>query len=204
MDQNTLPVFLLGGLIIFFILYTTRRFIQLEKTNNRKPLTPKINTSHKEVEIPVKSSGKEEIPERTEIQKPPKLTIGKDVKIELVEGIGPKYAKKLKSISISRTSHLLEAGSTPYGIKKINEATGIYSKLINKWVTRADLLRIQGVDNEYSGLLEEAGVYTVNELAEKDSRELYELLLKITNPRRSPSVEMINRWIRIAKELQIK
>lgn len=86
-------------------------------------------------------------------------------KIVDIEGIGPVYAEKLQAIGIKTVEALLKAGATPKGREDIAEQTGIAKALILEWVNHADLYRIKGVGEEYSDLLEEAGVDTVVELA---------------------------------------
>ena len=57
--------------------------------------------------------------------------------------------------------------------KAIEEKSGIAHKLILEWVNLADLFRIKGVAEEYSDLLEEAGVDTVVELAGRNAENLF-------------------------------
>lgn len=66
---------------------------------------------------------------------------------------------------ITTTDALLDAAATPTGRKKLSEKTGIAESLILEWVNLADLFRIKGVSEEYSDLLEDAGVDTVAELS---------------------------------------
>jgi len=61
-----------------------------------------------------------------------------------IEGIGEKYATKLKMIGISTTETLLERGRTPNGRKVVTEKSGISKTLILEWVNLADLFRIKG------------------------------------------------------------
>jgi predicted flap endonuclease-1-like 5' DNA nuclease len=100
-------------------------------------------------------------------------------KIEEIEGIGPVYAKKLIEAGIKTTDDLLEACATPKGREDLAAKTGISSKLILEWVNLADLMRIKGIGEEYSDLLEEAGVDTVAELARRDPDNLHAKLLEI-------------------------
>jgi predicted flap endonuclease-1-like 5' DNA nuclease len=89
-------------------------------------------------------------------------------KLTKVEGIGEVYAQKLREATIATTQALLERGASPQGRKEIAEKTGISEKLILEWVNHVDLFRIKGVGEEYSDLLEEAGVDTVPELAQRN------------------------------------
>jgi predicted flap endonuclease-1-like 5' DNA nuclease len=84
--------------------------------------------------------------------------------IEIIEGIGPIFRDKLINLGIITTDDLLTFGGTRKDRQELSEKTGIYPKLILKWVNRADLMRVKGIGEEYSDLLEVAGVDTVKEL----------------------------------------
>ena len=88
-------------------------------------------------------------------------------KIIDIEGIGEVYAQKLADAGITTVGALLKAGASPKGRQALQEETGISGKLILEWVNLADLFRIKGVGEEYADLLEEAGVDTVVELAQR-------------------------------------
>ncbi|MEM2989401.1 MAG: DUF4332 domain-containing protein [Candidatus Bathyarchaeia archaeon] len=129
-------------------------------------------------------------------------------KIEEIEVIGAVYAKKLIDLGIKTTDDLLEAGSTPKGRKELAEKTGISPKLILEWVNLADLFRIKGVGEEYSDLLEEAGVDTVVELAKRDPAKLHAKLVEVNKEkklvRREPSLKEVTDWVEQAKKLPRK
>jgi predicted flap endonuclease-1-like 5' DNA nuclease len=126
-------------------------------------------------------------------------------RLEIIEGIGPVYAQKLREAGINTTNALLKAGATPEGRKELREATGIGAEFILDWVNRADLMRIRGVGEEYSDLLEKAGVDTVVELAQRNSGNLYQKLIEINAEkrlvRRPPSQTMVDQWVQRAKAL---
>ena len=125
--------------------------------------------------------------------------------IEKVEGIGPVHAKDLTKAGIHTTEDLLREGTTPTGRKEIEEVSGIPHKLILKWVNMVDLFRIKGVSEEYSELLEEAGVDTVPELSQRNPDHLNQMLADINGKknlvRRLPSENEIKDWIKQAKSL---
>ena len=126
-------------------------------------------------------------------------------KIIDVEGIGPIYAQRLSAIGIKTTNKLLKKGATPKGREDLAEKTGISSDLILEWVNHADLFRIKGVGEEYSDLLEEAGVDTVPELAQRNPDNLY-AALKQTNEakklvRQLPSKRQVADWVQQAKQM---
>jgi len=121
-------------------------------------------------------------------------------KLEKIEGIGPDYARKLGNLGIKTTEALLRKGASPEGRKEIEEKSGIGHKLILEWV-----IRVKGVGEEYSDLLEEAGVDTIVELSRRKGENLYEKIIEVNNSkklvRRPPSKGMIVEWIEAAKKL---
>ena len=129
-------------------------------------------------------------------------------KIEEIEGIGPTYAQKLVAVGIKTTDDLLEAGTTPKERETLAEKTGISGKLILEWVNLADLMRIKGVGEEYSDLLEEAGVDTVAELAQRNAENLHAKLLEVNEAKnlvnRPPNLDAVKDWIDQAKTLPRK
>jgi len=126
-------------------------------------------------------------------------------KLEVIEGIGPVFAEKLRAAAISTIEALLEAGAAPERRKALEEATGIGHEYILDWVNRADLMRIRGVGEEYSDLLEKGGVDTVVELAQRNADNLYQKLLEVNAEkklvRRPPSSRAVAQWVQQAKAL---
>ncbi len=126
-------------------------------------------------------------------------------KILDIEGIGEIYAGKLKAVGISTTEALLEKGATPKGRKEIAEASGIGDKLILEWVNHVDLFRIKGVASEYADLLEEAGVDTIPELAQRNAENLVQKMTEVNQAkklvRRLPVLSQVASWIEQAKKL---
>jgi predicted flap endonuclease-1-like 5' DNA nuclease len=122
-----------------------------------------------------------------------------------VEGIGGIYSQKLREAGIATTQALLEQGASPQGRTKIAEKTGISGTLILEWVNHVDLFRIQGVGEEYSDLLEEAGVDTVPELAQRNPENLHQKLVAVNQAkklvRRLPTQAQVSDWIEQAKRL---
>ena len=125
--------------------------------------------------------------------------------IEKIEGIGPKYAKELRKVGIKTTNRLLKDGGSKKGRQELAEKTGLSETLILEWVNLADLMRIKGVGEEYSDLLEEAGVDSVKELRNRRADNLYKAVLDVNAKkklvRRPPSEKEIKGWIEEAKKL---
>jgi predicted flap endonuclease-1-like 5' DNA nuclease len=121
-----------------------------------------------------------------------------------VEGIGKTYAEKLASMGITTTEMLLETCGTRQGRVQDSEKTGISEKLILEWVNLSDLFRIRGVGEQYSDLLEEAGVDTVAELAQRNPENLFNKMLEVNKVKnlvnRTPWLS-VESWIEQAKGL---
>jgi len=127
------------------------------------------------------------------------------VNILEIEGIGPEYKEKLSAVGIHTSEELLKRGATSKARKEIEKTTGISHKLIFMWVKLADLFRISGVGEEYSELLEEAGVNSISELAHQNPDKLFERIIEIHNNkkivRRPPKLSEVKDWIKQAKKL---
>lgn len=122
-----------------------------------------------------------------------------------IEGIGPAYVEKLEAAGLKTTDDLLQAGATAKGREDLATATGISGKLILRWVNMADLFRIKGVGEQYSDLLEAAGVDTVPELAQRRADNLTKKMAEVNEQkplvRRLPTEDQVTGWIETAKGL---
>lgn len=127
------------------------------------------------------------------------------MKIVDVEGIGPAYAAKLQKAGVQTTDDLLKRAAKPKGRDELEKATGISHAKILEWANHVDLYRIDGVGSEYSDLLEEAGVDTVVELAQRVPANLAAKLAEVNAKkkivRRVPSETIVANWIKQAKKL---
>jgi len=126
-------------------------------------------------------------------------------KIIDVEGIGQVYTQKLINAGVVTTNALLKQGATPGGRKALAEKTGISGNLILEWVNHVDLYRIKGIASEYSDLLEEAGVDTIPELAQRNPENLYHKLVEVNQMkalvRRLPVLSQVQDWVAQAKQM---
>ncbi len=126
-------------------------------------------------------------------------------KLEDVEGIGPAYAEKLRQAGVHSSDAFLKLAATPKGREELAQKSGISEKLILEWANHLDLYRIKGVGSEYSDLLEEAGVDTVVELAQRNPENLYQKLVEVNNAkklvRKMPVQSQVADWVEQAKKL---
>jgi predicted flap endonuclease-1-like 5' DNA nuclease len=129
----------------------------------------------------------------------------KMAKLVDIEGVGDVYAQKLKGAGVGSTEALLKKGATPKGRQEVAEKTGISPSLILEWVNHVDLFRIKGVGEEYADLLEEAGVDTVPELAQRNPENLLEKMAAVNAKkklvRRLPVLNQVSDWVAQAKSL---
>ncbi|WP_316858122.1 DUF4332 domain-containing protein [uncultured Cohaesibacter sp.] len=125
--------------------------------------------------------------------------------IAKIEGIGPVYAEKLKAVGISNTKQYLERAKDAAGRKLLEQETGIDHARILKWANMADLMRIKGVGEEYSELLEAAGVDTVKELRNRNAANLTKAMKEANEEkklvRQAPALSNVEKWVVQAKEL---
>lgn len=125
-----------------------------------------------------------------------------------IEGIGPSFKKKLKAIGINRTDQLLECTAKPKGRRTLAEESGIDESKILKWSSMADPMRVRGVGEEYSELLEAAGVDTVRELRKRKPENLAAAMAEANARKKKKLVRMVPgersvaKWVAHARELK--
>ncbi len=126
-------------------------------------------------------------------------------KIEEIEGIGPVLGEKLRGAGVNNTDKMLENAKTKKQRTALAEASGISEAQILKFANMADLFRITGVGQEFSQLLEAAGVDTVPELATRKPENLTTKMEEVNAAknltRRTPSLKEVEKWVAEAKEL---
>lgn len=130
-------------------------------------------------------------------------------KISEIEGIGPAYSAKLQKAGLKTVNDLLKKGAAAKGRKEIAAATGIDQKMILKWVNMADLFRVKGIGQEYSELLEKAGVDTVKELRNRNAQNLYAKMAEVNSAGRAlvrqlPGQKSVEKWVDQAKKMDPK
>jgi len=131
---------------------------------------------------------------------------GTKVKLEEIEGIGPAYAKRLRGVGVKSIKGLLEKGMDRKGRKEIAGSVHTTPRIVLEWVNRADLFRVKGVGEQYSDLLEQAGVDTVVELAKRQPAALYTSLMKVNQSKnlvgKLPTEKQVAGWVKNAKTLK--
>lgn len=88
------------------------------------------------------------------------------------QGINPEYVKKLASSGIRNINQMLKAGKTQKDRQELSQETGIPQVSILEFVKLSDLARIPGVKSIRARLYHDAGIDTVEKIAELTPEEL--------------------------------
>ncbi len=129
-------------------------------------------------------------------------------KIIDIEGIGPVYAETLLQAGIRTVEALLKTAASKAGRKALTAQTGLSETLLLRWVNMADLFRVKGVGEEFSDLLEAAGVDTVKELRKRVPEKLHAKMAEVNAAKglagRNPHLSEVRKWVEAAKALEPK
>ena len=114
-------------------------------------------------------------------------------------------ASARSAAGIKDTDTLLAACATAKQRAALAEKAAVSPKRLLKWANMADLYRINGVGSEYAELLEEAGVDTVPELAQRNAANLAQAMAEANEKkkltRRVPTTAEVTKWVTQAKTL---
>jgi PAS domain S-box-containing protein len=206
-----IPVVLWGKQIgILGMYHDISDLVQARLQAEVEPVEEELSLIEEAAVIAPFIAAEEAEPQEVELEEAPVAPTARHrlIKIETIEGIGPVYAAKLGEVGIVTTEDLLAAGATRKGRQDLVKETEISDKLILKWVNRADLMRVPGIGEEYSDLLEVAGVDTVKELRNRNPNNLFNALQQINEEkhlvRRTPHLSEVEAWVSAAKELDVR
>jgi predicted flap endonuclease-1-like 5' DNA nuclease len=123
-----------------------------------------------------------------------------------IKGIGEATANILAEQGLKTTDDLLAAAASKKGRDELAEKTSLEYARILRWANMCDLFRIKGVAEEYSNLLEKAGVDTVKELRNRVPANLHakmeEVNAQINMVERTPTLAGVESWVAQAKEME--
>lgn len=125
--------------------------------------------------------------------------------IDTIDGMKRTEARTLRMSGVRTTEKLLRRAGSRGGRRELASTTGLAERQILDWVKRADLMRVKGIGEEYSDLLEAAGVDTCRELRNRNPQSLLVKMTQINSKnrlvRRLPTEVMVKRWVDHAKSL---
>jgi len=121
-----------------------------------------------------------------------------------IEGIGPKYNNELQAMGIKNTTQLRKADA-------IKVARGIGASLgaVKSWQHMAELSSVKDIGPQYAELLEQSGIYSIDQLGSYNPDELIKLMnekqdsLKIDLQGNSADYATVEHWINEARNHQI-
>lgn len=119
-------------------------------------------------------------------------------------GVREDLNARLKAAGLSDSDKILAAAAQPKDRADLAAKLGIDEKEVLELANRADLARIKGIGTVYSDLLEQAGVDTVAELAQRNPDNLYDKIVATSGEhfvQRLPRREDVAGWVAQAKAL---
>ena len=127
--------------------------------------------------------------------------------IEDVEGIGKKYAQRLRDMGITTSLALLKRCGDPKSRREISEKLQVEGAMMRNWVSRADLMRVKGIGGQYAELLTAAGIQSVRDLQRVNAIALAEKMKEINDEDHLfpgyylPDAHAVTQWIEQAQKL---
>lgn len=122
-----------------------------------------------------------------------------------IKGLDADNLAILKANGIGNADDLVAAALDFDKRAALAKTLGIDSKQLSEWVNRADLMRLNGVGEEYANLLEECGVDSTRELRRRVPANLHAKMTEINasggQVKRLPTVEQVESWVAQAKQL---
>jgi hypothetical protein len=93
-------------------------------------------------------------------------------------GVNPEYVEKLAAVGIRNVKQMLEAGRTRSGRQELSARSGIPLDAVLEFVKLSDLARIPGVKSIRARLYYDAGVDTIEKMAQWDPQELRTMIVQ--------------------------
>lgn len=127
--------------------------------------------------------------------------------IQTLEGIGPRTGDLFRSIGVATVGDYLRKLHSPGLRVKAAEELSIKIEPLHEWASMSDLLRIAGVDHQFSELMHASGIQTVSDLAHSTGELLVAKMEAVNNagPQlispQVPDIGQVNEWIARAKTM---
>jgi predicted flap endonuclease-1-like 5' DNA nuclease len=122
-----------------------------------------------------------------------------------VEDIDGDNEAKLVGLGVRSTDDLLTRAASPAGRSDLASSLGVSADVVLRWANCADLMRVDGIGMQFADLLEEAGVDTIPELAQRNAANLHVRVVEINTERtltgRTPTADEVAAWIVQARAL---
>lgn len=126
--------------------------------------------------------------------------------IDAIGGIESSQARQFRRSGIRTTDALLRRAATFEGRCDLAGMVSLTEPQILELALRIDLMRIKGVGTRYGELLNAAGVFTVEELRDRNPETLLAMIVQINYrrrlARRLPALARVTEWVTEAQTLQ--
>lgn len=127
------------------------------------------------------------------------------VVVARLHGVERNLESKLKTKGVKNSEDLLARCKTPADMQTFAQEVDLDLETLNRLVHRAHLVRVRGIGQAYTELLEAAGVKTLGDLAVKEPDELRTQFAQINREQkivgRVPTLAMVNGWVTKAQRL---
>lgn len=127
------------------------------------------------------------------------------IPLEYLNKIESDHLKKLEEIKIKTVDDLIKKATLLKGRMEIARTTGISYSLILQWFNYLNLYKIRGIGKEYLNLLEIARVDTIDKLANRNSENIYNILMELNlikkRVKKLPNKNQIKLWIDQARKI---
>ena len=120
--------------------------------------------------------------------------------VEAITTVDDAAKDTLNDAGIVYLDEFLEVAASADGRKALATQTGFEASQILEWANRADLMRVPGVNGALADLLENAGVDTVKELAQRNPANLHTKLVEVGGAS-APAAGDVEAWVAAAKTL---
>ena len=121
-------------------------------------------------------------------------------------GVGFSEARRFRRSGVRTTGALLRRAATARGRRDLAAESSLAEPRILELALRSDLMRVKGVGSRYSGLLNQAGVFTAGDLADRNPETLRALIGQINERdpvvRRLPSLDYVAGWVAEARAVR--
>ena len=120
--------------------------------------------------------------------------------VDTLQGVGPEYKERLKSLGIVNTEQLWTADA-----EKVAENINTSVSAVRSWQNMAELSCIKDIGPQYSELLERSGVHSVAQLKKYKATDLLKLIqkkqdsLNINIQGNTPGELLVQNWIKQAR-----
>jgi predicted flap endonuclease-1-like 5' DNA nuclease len=122
-----------------------------------------------------------------------------------IQGVDEGFAAKLRASGVHDTAGLVKAGATRTARNELSEKTGVDEHQLLHAVGAAELSQVGGVTAGTAELLEQAGVMSLAELAQRNADHLTVKLNEINQARHIvksiPPATTVASWITQAKTM---